>query len=56
MGFFGAVHGWQKAPPPSLKPVTHPEMMKLGTAIPYPSSTFHRGSGYFAKSKNTDID
>ena len=37
MGIFGAAHGWwgQKAPPPPLKSVTHPTMMKLGTVIAY---------------------
>ena len=37
MGFFGATHGWGRPKrPPSLKSVTHPTMMKLGTVIPYP--------------------
>ena len=36
MGIFGAAHGWGGAKrPPSLKSVTHPAMMKLGTVIPY---------------------
>ena len=36
MDFFGAAHGWggQKGLP-TLKSVTHPTMMKLGTIIPY---------------------
>ena len=39
MGFFGAAHGWgggaaKRAP--SLKSVTLPAVMKLGTVIPYP--------------------
>ena len=39
MGFSGAADGWvgrggQKGAP-SLKPVTHPAMMKCGAVIPY---------------------
>ena len=37
MGFFRAAHRWGGPKrPPSLKPVTHPTMMKLGTIIPHP--------------------
>ena len=38
MGFAGAAHGFgggQKAPPPCLKSVTYPTIMKLRTVIPY---------------------
>ena len=39
MGFFGAAHGWEggggQKGPPSLKSVTHPTIIKLGTVIPY---------------------
>ena len=37
MGLFGAAHGWGgpgAKRPPSLKSVTYPTMMKLGTVIP----------------------
>ena len=37
MGIFGAAHKWRrpKKPPPSLKSVTYPTMVKRGTVIPY---------------------
>ena len=40
MGVFRAAHGWGEGgkggrPPPFLKYVTYPTMMKLGTVIPY---------------------
>ena len=39
MGFFGTAHGWEggrgQKGPPSLKSVTHPTIIKLGTVIPY---------------------
>ena len=41
MSFFGTAHGWGggRKGPPSLKPVTHPTMMKLDTVIPYPKKS-----------------
>ena len=36
MGFFGPAHRWKgEGRPPSLKFVTYPTMMQLGTVIPY---------------------
>ena len=41
MAIFGTAHGWggegggQKRPPPSIKSVTHPTKMNLGTVIHY---------------------
>ena len=38
-GFFGAAYGRGGTKrPPSLKSVTHPTMMKLGTVIPHPKT------------------
>ena len=73
MGFLGAAHGWGGLfGPPSLKSVTHPTVMKLGTVIPYlrkilkiykshdtsllTHQFFHRKSVHFATSRNTDVD
>ena len=53
MGFFGAAHGWGEKGPPSLKSVTHPTMMKLGS---YTLPKEDPKNIDFAILRNTDID